>query len=330
MIHSEPGLLRRCEGNPILSPRDIPYGCDKVYNPAACRLGDEIVLIVRTDRADEPRQCLGLARSKDGRHFTVEKEPILVPAPDEFGNLNDPRVTFIDGWYYLAYCSDPSGPGLREEGIHICIAKSRDLRHWERIYKSQPDNRNAVLFPRKIGGLYARLDRPFRRGYRTEHGHDLWISYSPDMEFWGRHKLVLSHYDVAWGSHKIGPSAPPLWTPEGWLTLFHGAECDPGGEGWLPWVAPHGSYPGKVYRAGAMLLDLDDPSKIIARREEPLLCPVAPYEMDSYYRPNVVFPCGLVEEPDGELKIYYGASDTHVVLATVAKRDLLDWVLGRR
>jgi beta-1,4-mannooligosaccharide/beta-1,4-mannosyl-N-acetylglucosamine phosphorylase len=219
---------------------------------------------------------------------------------------------------------------LREEGVYLCIARSKDLHHWERIYKSEPDNRNAVIFPRKIGGLYARLDRPFRRGYRAEHGYDIWISYSPDMEFWGRHKLVLSHYDVDWGHHKIGPSAPPVWTAEGWLTLFHGAEVDPGGEGWLPWINEEGPYPGKVYRTGVMLLDLNDPSKIIARREEPLMSAVAPYEMDPCYRPNTVFPCGMIEEESGGLKIYYGASDRHVALATVHKDDLLGWVLRKR
>lgn len=218
------------------------------------------------------------------------------------------------------------GDGLREEGIHLCIARSKDLIQWERIYKSEPDNRNAVIFPRRIGGLYARLDRPFRRGYRTTHGYDVWLSYSPDMEFWGRHRLVLSHYDVEWGHHKIGPAAPPVWTPEGWLTLFHGAELDAGGEGWLPWIGSKGPYTGKIYCAGAMLLDLDDPSRIIARRREPLLVPSAPYEMDSVYRPNVVFPCGMVQEPDGELKIYYGASDVHIAVATVATKDLLQWL----
>lgn len=322
------GLVRRFGKNPILSPGDIPYGCERVYNPAACRFEGKIALVFRTDRpGSTPSQCLGLALSEDGCHFTVEPEPILTPSPEEFGNLNDPRVTFIDGWYYLAYCSDPSGPGLREEGIHLCIARSKDLRQWERIYRSQPDNRNAVIFPRKIGGLFARLDRPFRRGYRAEHGHDVWISYSPDMQFWGRHQLVLSHYDVAWGHHKIGPAAPPIWTPQGWLTLFHGAEADPGGEGWLPWRNEHGPYPGKVYRAGAMLLDLADPGKILARRSEPLLSPEAPYEMDSSYRPNVVFPCGVIEEEDGELKIYYGASDTHIALAQIHRDELIEWVL---
>lgn len=148
MKYTTPGFLQRYGKNPIITPADIPYGCDKVYNPAACRLGDEIMLILRTDRKDAtPSQCLGLARSKDGYNFTIEPEPILTPSPDEFGNLNDPRITFVEGWYYLTYCSDPAGPGLREEGIHLCIARSQDLKNWERIYKSQPDNRNAVIFP---------------------------------------------------------------------------------------------------------------------------------------------------------------------------------------
>lgn len=328
MTYHDPPFVRRYAHNPILSPGDIPYGCDLVYNPAACRSGDEYCLILRTDRGDrEPGQCLGLARSRDGYHFEVEPEPIFTPAPEEFGHVNDPRVTFLDGYYYLTYCSDPMGSDLREEGIYLCIARSKDLRRWERIYRSEPDNRNAVIFPERINGLYVRLDRPFRRGYRAQHGYDIWISYSPDMIFWGKHQLVLSHYDVAWGRHKIGPAAPPIRTPKGWLVLFHGAELAPAEESWRPWV--HGGKPGpaKVYRAGAMLLALEDPGRVIARRSEPLLNPSAPYEMDPRYRPNVVFPCGLIAEPDGELKLYYGAADTHVAVATIDQNELLDWVL---
>ena len=328
MRYQDASCIHRSTKNPILSPGDIPYGCDKVYNPAACKMRDDYHLILRTDRSEDPRQCLGLAKSADGISFDVEPEPILTPALDEFGHLNDPRVTHIDGYYYLAYCSDPGGDGLREEGIYLCIARSRDLRSWERIYRSEPDNRNAVIFPEHINGLYARLDRPFRRGYRTEYGYDIWVSYSPDMVFWGKHQLVLSHLDVEWGHHKIGPAAPPIRTDEGWLVFFHGAEIDPGNEDWLPWVRDGKPYRGKVYRTGLMLLDFDDPSRIIARCVNPVLTPRESYEMDPYYRPNVVFPCGIIPEVDGSIKIYYGASDRHVALATARTEDLLELVRG--
>jgi beta-1,4-mannooligosaccharide/beta-1,4-mannosyl-N-acetylglucosamine phosphorylase len=306
MRYGEPGLLQRHPGNPILTPKTIPHGYTRVYNPAACRYGDDYLLLFSTDREDPQR--LGLARSRDGIHFAVDKDPIFSLDPDECGCINDPRITFIDDWYYLAYCSDPSLP-VRAEGIHLCIARTRDFRTFERIFRSEPDNRNGVILPEKINGLYARLDRPFRRGYRTEHGYDVWISFSPDME-------------LAWGSHKIGPAAPPVKTSRGWLTFFHGAEIAPKNEGWLPWIGDTGPGRGKVYRAGLMLLDLEDPSRIIGRMKRPVLEPGAPYEMDPSYRPNVIFPCGIIEEPGGELKIYYGASDTHIALAIADKEQL--------
>ncbi len=338
--YKEPGVIVRYEGNPIISPKDIPYPCDLVYNPAACKLGDKYALILRIENNIEKdtskfRQCLMLALSDDGYNFEIEKDPILFPLPDEYGKCNDPRVTYIDGWYYLCYCSDPdpyyyndqTGGAEKYEGIYLCIAKSKDLHNWERIYKSEPDNRNAVIFPEKINGLYARLDRPFRRGYREQAGHDIWISYSPDMEFWGKHDMILSYKEVEWAKEKIGAAAPPIKTDKGWLVLFHGAEFldpfpDPNGhyEEWRWMGKPEGF--GMVYRCGVMLLDLNDPTKILGRYKNPIMEINASYEKDTYYRPNVVFPCGIIPEDNGEIKIYYGASDTHIAVAT-AKIDEL-------
>ncbi len=343
--YNEPGVVVRYANNPIISPKDIPIPCDLVYNPAACKIGDKYALILRIENNIESdttkfRQWLMLALSDDGYNFEIEKEPILFPLPDEYGKCNDPRVTYIDGWYYLCYCSDPdpnyyndgTGGAEKYEGIYLCIAKSKDLRNWERVYKSEPDNRNAVIFPEKINGLYARLDRPFRRGYKEQAGHDIWISYSPDMEFWGKHAMVLSYRDVEWAKEKVGAAAPPIKTDKGWLTLFHGAEFldpfpDPTGhyKEWKWMGKPEGF--AMVYRCGVMLLDLEDPSKIIGIYKQPLMEIVAPCEQDTYYRPNVVFPCGIIEEPNGEVKIYYGASDTHIGVATAKIDDLVNLCL---
>jgi len=322
----ETGILHRHESNPLIVPQDIPYDCKRVYNPAACLFDGKYALILRIEDHQE-RQLIGLATSEDGIHFTVEPRPILAPAADEYGKLNDPRITLIDGWYYLTYCSDPSWPHqdeIRDEGIFLCIARSRDLHNWERIYKSEPDNRNGVIFPEKINGLYARLDRPFKRGYRKTAGYDIWISYSPDMEFWGRHRLVLSHLDIPWGMHKIGPGVPPVKTDQGWLVIFHGALLVDSQQKWKIWSCGN----RKVYCAGVMLLDLADPSKIRGVCKKPILVPTESYEMDEVYRPNVVFPSGAILENDGQLKIYYGASDTSVALATAPIDVLVDCCLG--
>lgn len=321
MRYQEPSCISRYSDNPVVTAEDVPYPCTRTYNPAVCKVDGRYAMIIRTeDPGGDPEQALALGWSDDGYTFRVQEAPIMVPEASELGRLNDPRVTFIEGWYYLAYCSDP-GPQHKEEGIYLCIARSRDLQTWERFYRSEPDNRNAVIFPEKVDGLYARLDRPFRRGYQRENGYDVWISFSPDMEFWGRHHLVLSHRDVPWGSHKIGPAGPPVRTERGWLTLFHGAEIvDPAEAGVTAWAEGGVT---KVYRAGVMLLDLEEPWKIIGIRRDPLLEITTDYEQDPDYRPNVIFPTGVVPEDDGTVRIYYGASDTTIAVAEARIDDLV-------
>jgi beta-1,4-mannooligosaccharide/beta-1,4-mannosyl-N-acetylglucosamine phosphorylase len=329
MIYKEQVKVERHPSNPIITTADMPHDCFRVTNPAACKFGDEYILMYKVIVAENREQYIGIARSKDGVNFTVDPKPALRPAPDEIGRANDPRLTkHEDGWYYLTYCSDPKGNRVREEGIHLCIARTKDFENWERIYKSEPDNRNAVIFPEKIGGLYCRLDRPFARGYKKERGYDIWVSYSPDMEFWGKHKMVLSHLDVKWGSYKIGPGCQPIKTEHGWLIIFHGAESPaPEDEGYFP---PWTNAPTKVYRAGLMMLDLEDPSKIVAYVEDPLMEITYDYERDPSYRPNVIFPGGIIVEPDGEVKIYYGAADTTVALATARLDDLIELCLRNK
>ena len=169
------------------------------------------------------------------------------------------------------------------------MAATKDFRSFERFYYSEPDNRNAVLFPERINGLYARLDRPFTRWYLLDRAYDIWLSYSPDLRFWGEHRMVLSHEQVAWGNNKIGPGPQPIRTEQGWLVIYHGAEYPDGtGTDWQ-----------KTYRAGVMLLDLEDPSRVIAQPTAPLMSPEADYETDPTRRPNVIFATGAIVEDDG-------------------------------
>jgi len=314
-------IVHRYESNPVVTVDMVPYECTKVYNAAACKFGDEYLLIVRADRPDG-QQWLGLARSADGLSFTVEPEPLVTPGPKDGGHTSDPRCTpHEDGWYYITYQSDPSGEGMREEAIYQIISRTKDFRRVEEIYRSEPDNRDAVIFPEKVNGLYCRFDRPFRRGYRAEHGWDIWFSASPDLVFWGQHHMVLSIYDLRWGHHRLGAGAPPIKTEEGWLEIFHAAELPEEPNDWLPWRGSKGIK--KVYYGGVMLLDLEEPWRITAIYRDPLMIPQTTYEMDASYRPNVIFPSGVIPEPDGQLKIYYGASDTSVALATANIDDLV-------
>jgi len=299
-------VVKRYEGNPILVPEDVPYACKQVYNSSPVRTDDGYVMVLRIDQPG--RSFLGLARSDDGLKWTVEPKPFMTPEGVEENAVNDPRITRVGDDYIICYCADTS------IGIRLGIAVTRDFKTVSRKFLSEPDNRNGVVFPEKIAGLYCRLDRPFTRCYAKERPYDLWMSYSPDLEYWGRHELVLRWEDVYWGSHKIGPAAQPIRTDAGWLAIFHGAELrEPGPTGW-----------GKTYRAGVMLLDLENPAKIIGRCAEPILEPEddVPYENEGY-RPKVIFPCGAIDMGDGTCRIYYGASDQVMALATAKIDDLV-------
>ena len=194
-----------------------------------------------------------------------------------------------------------------------------DFERFDILSLSAPDNRNMVLFPEKAAGKYCRLERPFpvySRGGRDR--FDIWFADSPDLVYWGNQQLVLGVEDVPFANDKIGPGAPPVKTPRGWLTTFHAVDRDEtrGKNGWEEsWK--------KRYTAGIMLLDLERPWQVIGMSKLPLLEPSAPYETAGGFRNHVIFPGGMILEPDGEVKIYYGAADTVVCLATAGVDDLL-------
>ena len=186
---------------------------------------------------------------------------------------------------------------------------------------SAPDNRNMVIFPERIDGKIARLERPFPiYGRGAPEAFDTWYADSPDGRYWGNQQLVLGSESVPFANNKIGPGAPPVRTERGWLTVIHAVYKDDnrdlGGWGANPWT--------KRYVAGLVLLDLDEPWRVIGMCEEPILEPeeVYTYEVEGY-RGSVIFPGGLVAEDDGTVKIYYGAADTVECLATAHIDDLL-------
>jgi beta-1,4-mannooligosaccharide/beta-1,4-mannosyl-N-acetylglucosamine phosphorylase len=304
----------RYEHNPIIRVKDVPYQCKKVYNCAAVKKDGQYFLILRTDLPNGD-QCLGLAISNDGYNFTVEPKPVMVANEEEGTMVYDPRITKIGGLYYLCYGADTP------YGIRLGIASTTDFRKFKRISLSEPDNRNGVLFPEKINGYYVRLDRPFARIYSLERPYDIWISYSPDLVFWGKSKLFLSYSVIPWGSHKIGPGAPPIKTKEGWIEIFHGAELINEKVGNM--------IKRKRYRAGCMLLDLEDPSKIRGICKYPIIDTEMGYEKDPGFSRDVVFPSGAILEDNGEVKIYYGASDNCIAVATAKISDLINLCLQK-
>jgi beta-1,4-mannooligosaccharide/beta-1,4-mannosyl-N-acetylglucosamine phosphorylase len=258
---------------------------------------------------------LGIAESDDGVSWIVRPKPFAVTFPDsDIQRFYDPRLTVIEDELFICFAVDTPN------GVRGGIGRIKgDFEDIEILSISLPDNRNMVLFPEKINGKYVRLERPFpvySRGGKDR--FDLWLSTSPDLIFWGETELVLAVEDVPYANDKIGPAAPPVKTDKGWLTIFHAVDKDNKRRknGWeRTWK--------KRYCAGIMLLDLNDPTKIVGMSKLPLIAPETYYETKSGFRQHVIFPGGMILEDNGEVKIYYGASDTVECLATAKVEDLI-------
>lgn len=311
-----PCLVKR--ETPVLTRADIPYNAALIFNAGVTKFQGEYVMVFRNDYGDYEHQKLqgtnlGLARSKDGIHWIVSHKPCFSLSGGDISRAYDPRLTVIDGRCYMCFAVDTA------HGIRGGIAVTDDFERFEVISLSAPDNRNMVLFPEKIGGDYVRLERPmpvYSRGGRDR--FDLWCASSPDLVYWGKNRLVLGVEQVPFANDKIGPGAPPIKTDKGWLIAFHSVirDNDRGKHGWENrWQ--------KVYYAGIALLDLDDPSRVIGMYKQPLIAPTLPYERDEGFRTHVIFPGGMILEPSGEVKIYYGAADTVEAMATADVNDLI-------
>ncbi len=197
-------IVRRYAHNPILSKGDIPYQVETVHNAAVVKHDGEYIMLFRS-HLRTGRSIIGLARSRDGFRFTADPEPFLVPeregpfaAYEEFG-VEDPRVTRLEDDYIITYSA------YSRSGVRIALAKTKDFSQVERVSLiTQADHRNVVLFPEKFNGLYARLDRP----HSEITPWSIWISYSPDLRFWGQSELLIKPEPYHWDEMKIGPGAP--------------------------------------------------------------------------------------------------------------------------
>lgn len=318
-------IMTRHPANPVLAPKDIPFPASLVFNAGVAKFQGRYVMLFRNDFGCTREQWeagtgtltgtnLGLAESADGITWKVHPKPVfdLSSTDGEIRRAYDPRITLVDGRPIICFAVDT------RHGVRGGIATTDDFQKFEIKSLSAPDNRNMVVFPEKVGGRYVRLERPFpvySRGGKDR--FDLWLSESPDLEYWGRTDLVLGVEHVPYANDKIGPAAPPIKTRKGWLTSFHAVDRDDsrGKVGWeKKWT--------KRYHAGLMLLDLQDPRKVVGMYKEPLLTPEAPYEKDGF-RGDVIFPGGMVLEDSGEVKMYYGAADTVECLATAHIDDLV-------
>jgi predicted GH43/DUF377 family glycosyl hydrolase len=300
-------LIKRYNKNPILTKDDVPYPVATVHNAGVVKFRNRYMMIFRSHQLNG-RSILGLAESDDGYNFRVHEKPFMTPAAngifkeyEEYG-LEDPRIIFLEGEYLITYSA------YSRHGVRIGLAKTRDFKSIDRFSLiTEADYRNVVIFPEKFKGLYARLDRP----HSEISPWSIWISYSPDLRFWGESRLVMKPAQYHWDEMKIGPGAPPIKTSRGWLNIYHG-------------VFP--TMDGSVYRLGAALHDLQNPSKIIAVGDEWILQPEEVYEITGYVH-NVVFTCGAIPEDDGSVKIYWGGADTVMCVGTADLNDLVNHCL---
>ncbi|MFQ3670246.1 MAG: glycoside hydrolase family 130 protein [Verrucomicrobiia bacterium] len=326
-------MLTRHSASPVLVAGQVPYPADCVFNAGVAKLDDGYVMLFRNDFGYQRGKGfagtnLGLARSRDGIKWEVEPEPVITQEkirqawrhrfPERLGDgeirrVYDPRVTVVDGEILVTLAVDT------RHGILGAVTRTGpDFRDYELLSLSTPDNRNMVLFPEKIGGRFWRLERPFPvYGRYAEEAFEIWGSASPDLVHWGETRLVLGSEEVPYANSKIGPAAPPLKTDRGWLTTIHAV--------WKDNQKPLQAWDEvwtKTYFAGLILLDLANPLEVIGMLREPLLQPEAEYEV-SGFRGGVIFPCGLLREGEDEIRMYYGAADTVIGLATGSLEEIL-------
>jgi predicted GH43/DUF377 family glycosyl hydrolase len=314
--------MQRHPKNPILTRKDIPnipphlLDATSVFNPGAIKFNDKYILILRV-QARSRETYLVLAESFDGITFAVRKEVIkfkgIENIKDKIYHIYDARITKLDNKYYIMFAMDMEG---------ICklgLAVTSDFEIFDFLgIVSDEDNRNGVLFPEKIDGKYFRMDRPNRvqKEGGPVSGNTIWLSQSDDLLRWIPKAPLITGRFHYWDEF-IGSGPPPVKTRKGWLHIYHG-------------VATH-FQSTNIYQAGVMLLNLNDPSKVIGRSRGNILEPREIYELVGQV-PNVVFPSGMIVEkydnegfalPESEVKIYYGAADTVVGLATTTIQNLL-------
>lgn len=304
-----PILFQRYADNPILSAADWPYPVHSVFNPGATRLQDgTILLLCRVeDRRGISHVCA--ARSANGiDNWTIDTQPTFMPQPDEWPEevwgVEDPRITYLPELerYAVVYTAYSKG------GPCVALALTSDFVSFERYgVLMQPENKDAALLPFRINGSWQLVHRPVEKN-----AAHIWISSSQDLHQWGGHKRILTARRGAWwDANKIGLSPPPIQTNEGWLMIYHGVRITPS---------------GCLYRLGLALFESEAPETCLLRGDSWMFGPEEPYERSGDVS-NVVFPCGVVLDEDGDrLLLYYGCADTSIAVATGSVKQLLAWL----
>src|ERR1051325_7110065 len=302
--HAE--LFHRNKLNPILSAADWPYPVNSVFNAGATLLPDGTTLLLCRVEDRRGHSHLTVARSANCIDtWQIDSRPTFpadpVNFPEELWGIEDPRITYVEelkkyAVVYTAYTRD--GPG-------VSLALTEDFSQFERLgVIMAPEDKDAALLPHRIDGQWALIHRPVS----APRAH-MWISFSENLCHWGGHKLMLEARRGAWwDANKIGLSPPPILTPKGWLVIYHGVRQ---------------TAAGAIYRLGLALFDLMQPEVCLKRGDEWIFGPEETYERRGDVD-NVVFPCGTTVAPDGDtVRLYYGAADTTIAMATGSIQAML-------
>ena len=298
--------LWRYSKNPVVGRNPTP-GVSRIFNSGVQFKDGQFIGVFRAERYNGI-PYLNFGTSKDGLNWKIDSDPIKIV--DEAGNpvnynyMYDPRLIKVEDTYYMIFCTDNHGAtiGVVETKDFVTYTKKED--------PFLPFNRNGVLFPRKVNGKYLMMSRPSDSGH-TPFG-DAFISESPDFVYWGKHRHLFGKDGGWWNNLKVGGGCAPIETSVGWLVIFHGVT---------------GTCNGFVYSIGGMILDIDEPTKVLYRCKDFLLTPEQPYETTGFVD-NVCFPCcALTDAESGKMAIYYGAADTNIAVAFTTVDELVNYIV---
>lgn len=304
-------LFVRHKNNPVLSAKDWPYPVNSVFNPGVTLFQNKVLLLAR---AEDRRGFSHLTKavSENGIvNWMIDTKPTFeadpVNFPEEAWGVEDPRITWIAELekYAITYTA------FSESGPTVSLALTKDFIEFERMGSIlPPEDKDAALFPRKLCNKWVLIHRPMAINIKP--GAHIWVSTSDDMRNWSDRRILIPARSGAWwDAGKVGLSAQPLETPDGWLILYHGVRQ---------------TAAGSIYRLGLALLDLEDPFKLLRRSDEWIFGPQERYEREGDVG-GAVFPCGWVLDiTTGKVKMFYGAADTSIALATANLSDLLEYI----
>jgi len=304
-------LFTRHSSNPLLSAKDWPYPVNTVFNPGVTLFEGKTLLLVRAEDRRGFSHLTKAVSAKGYVNWMIDTVPTFEADeenyPEEAWGVEDPRITRLDElnkWAIVYTSYSVSGPA-------VSIALTDNFREFERLGVILPaTDKDAALFPRRIGGKWILIHRPIIS--RHGPGAHIWASSSEDLINWDDHRILIAAREGAWwDANKVGLSAQPIETKDGWLILYHGMRQ---------------TAAGAIYRLGLALLDLDDPFKILRRSDEWIFGPEKDYEKEGDVG-GAVFPCGwILDEKSGRVRMYYGAADTCIALATANIGELLSYI----